>query len=470
MNDFSGRKRSRQQKRVQKLCDQADANLFFNVLTDDGMLDKLESLLPEHRERLYTPTQTLSLFLAQALSEDRSCQHAVNEWFVAREAAGFSSISTNTAAYCCARQRLPIQLLRELTRHSGDELRQRSVQQWKWKGRCVKMVDGTTLSMPDTEENQAKYPQPKTQQPGVGFPLCRLVGVLDLSTGGVIDVAFGACEGKGSGEQGLLRQLLDSCLNYGEVLLGDAFFPSYFLLWTLQMMDVDCLCEQMGGRARSTDFRRGESLGARDHLITYEKPKVKPDWLPQADYDAAPQTLVVRELRCNAGKGNKGKTLVTTMCCPKRYKKGELKQLYKQRWQIEINFRHIKTTLGMDVLSCKTPEMVEKEIWVYLMAYNLIRILMAQAALQSSRLPNTLSFKHCAQLWLAWGRHSEIDNQANLTALFTAMAQRRVGNRPGRIEPRQRKRRPKPFPVLKEPRDIAREKIKRHGHESKLAA
>ena len=149
---------------MQKLCDQADANLFFNVLTDDGMLDKLESLLPEHRERLYTPTQTLSLFLflAQALSEDRSCQHAVNEWFVAREAAGFSSISTNTAAYCCARQRLPIQLLRELTRHSGDELRQRSVQQWKWKGRCVKMVDGTTLSMPDTEENQAKYPQPKT--------------------------------------------------------------------------------------------------------------------------------------------------------------------------------------------------------------------------------------------------------------------------------------------------------------------
>lgn len=470
MYNLSGRNQSRQQQRVRKFCEHADANLFFNALTDDRMLEKLESLLPEHRERLYTPTQTLSMFLAQALSEDRSCQRTVNEWFVARQAAGFSPISTNTAAYCFARQRLPVQLIRELVRHSGHELQRRAVRPWKWKGRCVKMVDGTTLSMPDTEENQAVYPQPKTQQPGVGFPLCRLVGILDLSTGGVIDVAFGACEGKGSGEQGLLRQLLDSCLNKGEVLLGDAFFPSYFLLWTLQLMGVDCLCEQMGGRARSTDFRRGESLGTRDHLISYEKPKVKPDWLSQADYDAGPETLRVREFRCNAGKGDKGKTLVTTMCCPKRYKKGELKDLYKQRWQIEINFRHIKTTLGMDVLSCKTPEMVEKEIWVYLMAYNLIRILMAQAALHAGRLPNTMSFKHCAQLWLAWGRHGEVDDQASLTALLNAMAQKRVGNRPGRIEPRQRKRRPKPFPVLKQPRDIARKKVIRHGHESKLAA
>jgi len=122
------------------------------------------------------------------------------------------------------------------------------------------------------------------------------------------------------------------------------------------------------------------------------------------------------------------------------------------------------------VLSCKTPEMVEKEIWVYLMAYNLIRILMAQAALHAGRLPNTMSFKHCAQLWLAWGRHGEVGNRVRLRALLSAMAQKRVGNRPSRTEPRQRKRRPKPFPVLNKPRDIARKKIIKHGHESKLAA
>jgi len=207
MNDFSGRNRSGQQQRERKIREHADANLFFNVLTDEGMLDKLESLLPEHRERLCTPTQTLSLFFAHALNEDRSCQHAVNEWFVARRTVGFSAISTNAAAYCCARQRLPIHLISELVRHSSHELQQRSVRPWKWKGRFVKMVDGTTLLMPGPKENQAKYPQSKTQQPGVGFPLCRLVEILNLFTCGVIDVAFGDCEGKGSGEQGLLRQL-----------------------------------------------------------------------------------------------------------------------------------------------------------------------------------------------------------------------------------------------------------------------
>ena len=471
MFDFSGRDQSQQLKRVRHYRKSADTNRFIDLLSDDAVSDKIESLLPKYRDRLYTPTQTLSLFLTQALNDDRSCQCVVNEWFVARQAAGLDSISTNTAAYCSARQRLPTSLVRELVRHSGQELQQRTAQPWKWKERCVKLVDGTTLSMPDTEENQEKYPQPKTQQPGVGFPQCRVVGILDLSTGGVIDVAFSACKGKGSGEQALLRQLLDSSLNAGEVLVGDAFYPSYFLLWTLQMMGVDFLGEQMGARARSTDFRRGESLGACDHLISYDKPDVKPDWLSQAEYDEAPETLCVREFRCKGGKnGKKTKTLVTTMCCPKQYKKSELKQLYKQRWQIEINFRHIKTTLGMDVLSCKTPEMVEKEIWVYLLAYNLIRILMAQAAFQAARLPNTLSFKHCAQLWLAWGRTIQSNDEANQESLLSAIAQKRVGNRPDRIEPRQRKRRPKPYPVLKESRHQARKKVVRYGHESKLAA
>lgn len=244
---------------------QADSTLFFNALTDEGMFDKLESLLPEYRERVYTPTDTLSMFLSQALNADRSCQSAVNEWFMSRQGAGLSQVSTNTGAYCRARKRLPIEVIKGLVRHSGKQLTERLPAQWKWKGRDVMMVDGTTLSMPDTEQNQSVYPQPNTQQPGAGFPLCRLVGLLNLSGGAVIDVAFGPCEGKGSSEQGLLRKLLDN-LNKGDVLLGDAFFPSFFLLWALQSKGIDCLCEQMGGRKRSTDFRKGESLGPRDHL------------------------------------------------------------------------------------------------------------------------------------------------------------------------------------------------------------
>lgn len=469
MTDCSGRQRTRQLQSVGKLRELANANLFFNALTDEGMFEKLESLLPEYRERVYTPTDTLSMFLAQALNSDRSCQRAVDEWFMSRQGAGLSTVSTNTGAYCRARQRLPIEMVSELVRHSGNELQKRVPGKWKWKARHVKLVDGTTLSMPDTPENQSVYPQPKTQQPGVGFPLCRLVGILDLSSGGVIDVAYGPCQGKGSGEQGLLRRLLEN-LNKGDVLLGDAFFPSYFLLWSLQEMGVDCVCEQMGGRARSTDFRTGQALGPRDHLITYRKPVVKPDWLSQSDYDAAPESLCVRELRFSPRRGVKGKTLVTTLCCPKSYKKAELKRLYKDRWQVELNFRHIKTTLGMDVLSCRTPEMVEKEIWAYLLAYNLIRILMAQSAVLAGCLPNELSFKHSIQMWLAWSRHARVDNHDDWIALLMAIAQKRVGNRPGRVEPRQRKRRPKPFPWLKKPRQVARQDVIKHGHENKLAA
>lgn len=469
MTNSSGRSRVQQRQCVEKLRDQANPTVFFNALTDDGMFEKLESLLPEYRERIYTPTDTLSMFLSQALNADRSCQNAVDDWFMSRQSTGLSQVSTNTSAYCRARQRLPIEMVRELVRHSGKQLTEHLPKQWKWKGRHVKMVDGTTLSMPDTPQNQAVYPQPNTQQPGVGFPLCRLVGILNLSGGAVMDVAFGPCEGKGSSEQGLLRSLLDN-LNKGDVLLGDAFFPSYFLLWALQSMGIDCLCEQMGGRKRSTDFRKGKSLGPRDHLISYTKPKVKPDWLSQSDYDAAPENLSVRELRVSAGKGEKGKILVSTLCCPKRYKKVDLKALYKQRWHVELNFRHIKTTLGMDVLSCHTPEMVAKEIWIYLLAYNLIRTLMAQSAVNAGCLPNQLSFKHALQLWLAWGRHAQVDSHDALLALLVAMAQKRVGNRPGRIEPRLKKRRPKPYQWLKTSRQSARRDVIEHGHGNKLAA
>jgi len=234
-------------------------------------------------------------------------------------------------------------------------------------------------------------------------------------------------------------------------------------------MGVDCLCEQMGGRGRSTDFRKGESLGKCDHLILYSKPKVKPDWLDQSEYDAAPATLQVRELRLSLGKGVKGKTLVTPLC-PKAYKKVDLKVLYKDRWHVELNFRHIKTTLGMDVLSCHTPKMIEKEIWVCLLAYNLIRILMAQAALQAGYLPNELSFKHSIQLWQAWGRHARVDNHDDWIALMIAIGQKRVGNRSGRIEPRQKKRRPKPYLWLKKPLQAARRDVGIHGHEAMLAA
>ena len=454
--------RVQQQRGIRRLVADGDAYTFFNVLTGPELLERVEALLPEHRERLFAPTETLAMFLAQALSADGSCQRAVNDNAVKRLAGGLPHCSTHTGGYCRARQRVPLQMVATLARDSGRLIAGRVPPAWLWQGRPVRLVDGTTVTLPDTPENQARFPQSRTQKPGLGFPICRLVGLLCLGSGAVLDAAIGPFRGKGGDEQTLLRAMLDT-LNAGDVLVGDAYFATYFLLCELQACAVDGVFEQHGARRRSTDFRRGQRLGARDHLITLEKPKQKPDWMSQADYDQAPATLTVREL--HAG----GKTLVTTLLCPKQTPKQALKELYDKRWHVELDLRNVKTTLGMERLSCKTPAMAEKELWVYLLAYNLIRLLMAQAALLFGHSPRELSFKHTLQLWLAWGQRGlGSHHEAQLTVLFILISQQQVGNRPGRVEPRALKRRPKPFPLLGIPRAMARAEIKKYGHPRKL--
>jgi len=451
-----------QQQRIHSYATSSDSHTFFNLLTDAEFLDPVESLLPEHRERLFPPTETLSMFLAQAMSTDRSCQKAVDDAAIKRLMGGLTLCSTHTGAYCRARKRLPLEMVSTLTRHTGRVMAERTPETWRWQGRPVRLVDGATIALPDTADNQEVYPQPGSQQPGLGFPLCRLVGIICLASGAVLDAAMGPCRGKGSDEQALLRSMLDT-LEAGDILLGDAFYATYFLLCALQAKGVDGVFEQQGARRRSTDFRRGQRLGQRDHLIELQKPKIKPAWMSQAEYDQAPDTLTARELRTG------GKILMTTLHCSKHTSKADLKALYRDRWHVELDLRNIKTTLGMEMLSCRTPVMVEKEIWVYLLAYNLIRLLMAQAALLADINPRQLSFKHTLQLWIAWrqsGAGSSDDSQR--ATLFILIAQQRVGKRPGRIEPRAVKRRPKPFPLLTKSRSITREVARKYGHPKKL--
>lgn len=453
---------AQQQQRIRRRADNSDAYTFFNLLTSPELLERVESLLPEHRERLFPPTETLSMFLSQALSADRSCQRAVNDASVKRLIGGLPVCSTHTGGYCRARARLPLSMLSSLTQHTGQAMTAQTPSAWHWRGHPVRLVDGTTVAMPDTPENQAVYPQPRSQEAGLGFPLCRLVGLICLGSGSVLNAAIGGYRGKGSDEQTLLRTLLDT-LASGDLLLGDAYFATFFLFCTLRERGVEAMFEQQGSRRRSTDFRRGERLGARDHLIELRKPVRKPDWMTDAQYAKAPETLTVRELATG------GKILVTTLLCPKQTPKADLKALYRERWQVELDLRHIKTTLGMESLSCKTPAMAQKEIWVYLLAYNLIRLMMAQAAVLSGRSPRTLSFKHTLQLWMAWDHYgSGTHHNGKRQALFILIAQQRVGNRPGRIEPRAIKRRPKQFPLLTEARAIAREKVRMHGHPRKI--
>ncbi len=447
-----------QQKRLSHYVASSDSYTYFNLLTSPGFLDKVESLLPEHRERLFPPTETLSMFLAQAMSPDSSCQKAVNDAAIKRLLGGLSVCSTHTGSYCLARQRLPQDMVKQLARYTGEMITGNSPEAWHWRGRPVRLVDGATVSMPDTQDNQLAYPQPAGQRPGLGFPICRMVGIICLGSGALLNATTGPCKGKGSDEQSMLRSLLDT-LNPGDILMGDAYYATYFLLCALREKEVDGVFEQHGSRKRSTDFRKGKQLGQRDHLILLQKPKIRPGWMSQETYDQAPDSLLVRELRTG------GKTLVTTLLDPKHTTKADLKAFYRDRWHIEVDLRNIKTTLGMELLSCRTPAMSEKEIWVYLLAYNLIRLLMAQAASLADIMPRQLSFKHTLQLWNTWRQARAGDDcDSQLVTLFILIAQQRVGNRPGRIEPRAIKRRPKQFPLLTKPRPIAREEVQRNGH------
>jgi len=426
---------------------------FFNVLTSPELLATTEALLPEHRERLYPPTVALSMFMRQVLEADGSCQRAVNGWAAQRAADGLSPCSVRTGGFCRARQRLPLEMVSALTRETGRLLSDKAPAQWLWRGRAVKLVDGTGISMPDTPGNQALYPQPNTQAPGVGFPLARLVMVICLATGAALDAAIGPHSGKGTGELALVRRLLAGFCP-GDVMLADALYCNYFLIATLMGAGVDVLFEQNGSRI--TDFRRGQSLGTRDHLVRWPKP-ARPEWMTPEQYACFSDELTVREVKVAH------QVLVTTLLDHRKVSKDDLSALYARRWNVELDLRNLKTTTGMDVLSCQTPQMNEKQLWVHLLAYNVIRLLMAQAACNAGIDPRELSFKHTVQLWTEWVSRG-LSAATDGGRLFTLIAQCRVGNRAGRIEPRMRKRRPKPYPWLKVPRAQARRKIEKHGH------
>lgn len=450
------------QQRIKTLANKCDSYEFFNLLTSPDMLTTVENLLPDdYRERQFPPTETLSMFLAQAMNEDASCQKVVNDAAIKRAIGGLSPCSTNTSGYCQARQRLPLDMVSTLVRSTGEMMNNQIPDQWRWHGKRVHLVDGTTVTMSDTAANQAVYPQQTVQKPGLGFPISRIVGIICLSSGAVLNAAMSSFSGKGADEQSLLRTMLDT-FKTGDLVMGDAYYGTYFLLSTLLDKGVDAVFEQLGARKRVTDFRKGKHLGVKDHLIELPRPKMKPGWMTQAEYDNAPEFITIRELKV------KGKILITTLLSDKTYPKDELRTLYKKRWHIEVDLRNIKTTLGMDRLSCKTPAMVEKEMWVYLLAYNLIRLLMAQSARLADVLPRQLSFKHTLQLWSRWSQQTQVVGlQADEGILFMLIAQKIIGNRPGRVEPRAIKRRPKSFQLLMEKRALLKEKIKKYGHPKK---
>jgi putative transposase len=410
---------------------------------------------------VYTPALTLWAFLSQVLfkGEQRSCLAAVSRVVVLLVALGREPCSDNTGAYCRARAKIPVAVVRRLTLQVADACEQQVPPRWLWKNRHVHLVDGTTESMPDTPANQAAWPQPATQKPGLGFPLIRMVVLLSLATAMITGMAMGPYQGKETGETALLRALFDR-LHAGDVVLADRYYCSYFMIALLRELGVDVVFRLH--QQRDADFRRGRRLGRGDHVVEWLRP-AKPDWMDHETYERMPTALAVRQVRVSVNQPGfrvEELVVVTSLLDAAAYTQQDIAELYHKRWLVELDIRTIKITLGMDVLRCKSPDMVRREIWTGLLAYNLIRQAMLQAALAADCSPRELSFTAALQkIAASWGTLSVGDDTASILLIevhLRHLASHRVGNRPDRVEPRAIKRRPKPHKLLTEPRQQAR--------------
>jgi hypothetical protein len=443
-----------------------DPALLLARALDAGDLARLvtEEVGPT-RDRLFTPAVTTAVFLSQVSSDDQSCRSAVARLLAWRVARGLPACSPDAGGYCKARQRLPESLLPRLARHVADRIGDQAPESWAFHGRRVVIADGSTVSMPDTPENQAEYPQHSAQKPGCGFPIARIVVLIALATGCVLDAAIGAGKGKLTGEMALVRGL-HGRLRRGDILVGDSYYSSFDEVVTLAGMGVDVVMRRHGGRP--VDFRRGTRLGRQDHTVEWHRNRNRPGWMGREEFAALPRVLVMRELRVRVDKpGFRTRSLVvvTTLLDPAAFPAGELASLYRQRWHAELDIRSLKVAMRMDVLRCHTPAMVRKEFWAHLLAYDLVRGAMAEAACRHGQSPRELSFQGARQTLEGFrgelGRATRSDSVVLVEAALSAIAYHRVGDRPDRVEPRVVKRRPKAYPRMQVPRKVARKRLMR---------
>ena len=435
---------------------QKTQGLPFSALLSAEKVDRLlAEVNVEFRDRIYTPTVTLSMFLSQVLSADHSCRDTVARLLAWRVASGLPACSARTGSYCDARQRLPLELLQGLVREEGRELEQQADKNILWKGRHVKIADGTTATMPDTPANQAVYPRRRNQARGVGFPIVRIMFVLSWTFGTVLDLAEGPMRGKKTGENTLLRGL-GGVLQKEDVLLLDRLLGSYQQIATCRDQGVDVVARQHHSRA--TDFRRGRWLGTLDHIVIWHRPKFDRQRFDRATWEALPETMEIRELRFHVtqpGFRPVDITIATTLVDAVAYPAADLAALYRERWQCELDLRSLKTSLQMTHLRCKTPEMVQKEIWAHCLAYNLIRKTMAESARREDVLPRHLSFKGAVQTMNSFAPYLALcvtDKDGLWAELLTAIAAHVVGNRPNRLEPRKLKYRLGRYTYMTRPR------------------
>ena len=445
-----------------------DDGTFADVLTEQHLREAFPDDPVEGQDEndgtVYTCLVTTWMFLWQRLQSgtSRSCQAAVSVFRISVIAQALSAPCSNNGSYCRARVRLLTDGLAELVRGVSHRCEEAVPEQWLWHGRRPKLVDGTTMTMPDTEENREAFPPADPSRVGISFPIMRAVCIISLVTGMVSDWQSAPYRGKETGEPSLLRDMLES-LTRGDVLVADRYYCGYFMIALLLEQGVDVVMKQHA--RRTTDFARGRRLGKGDHVVFWTKPQ-RPEWMDEETYRRLPDKLEMREADVQVEqKGFRtGKYIVVTnLIDAEEFPRKDLAELYRSRWHVELDFRTLKCILELDHLSCRTPEMVEKEIWATFLAYNLVRLAIANACALHGGLPRQVSFTNAKEMIISGYKEMILANGETKDAIredtMESMVKHRVGNRPDRIEPRRVKKRPKPHKWLNESREEARKRV-----------
>lgn len=433
-----------------------DGDLYFATLLSKQTIESgfgdASSIL--NSARIYNTTVTLWVFLSQVMSVHHGCVSAVTKLITYRVARGLRPCSPETGAYCIARDKLDEKAMHRLVTSSGQAIEEKAPDDWLWLGHRVVTGDGTTITMADTQKNQAEYPQQRAQAPGCGFPIMRLVVLFALSTGVVLETAMGKYRGKLTGEVSLFRQI-DDCIEENDVFLADRAYAGWFDMARLMQRGAHVVVRKH--HTRKTDFRTGTRYGKDDHSIRLDKPDRR-KWMTQEEYESYPDFIIIREILIRVEqKGFRTREIIvhTSLLDDSEYSKEEIAALFRRRWQAELNLRSLKTVMQMDHLRCKKPHRVRNELRAHMLAYNLIRQVMAEAAMEAGVQPWQISFKATlttvTDMLPVLGM---ISNAGELCDVLYACCERHVvGERPDRYEPRVRKRRPKNYKLMQKPRN-----------------
>jgi hypothetical protein len=431
---------------------------FGDVLSADQVRELFadnDALFGSGENNVWNTGLTLWSFIGQVLADgkQRSCNAAVTHATRYCLEHGLEPPGAHSGDYCRARQKLNAAAVKQLACHIAQTLSHASPDCWLWLGKRVKLVDGFTFTMPDTPDNQRVFPQSGSQKPDLGFPIARTCAVLSLDCACIEAIAIGPYAGKNASEMALLRQVI-GIFKPGEVLLADRYFCSFWILAMLKSHGVD-VCMRLH-QLRNPDLSKVQWLGENDYIDTWYRPQ-KADWMSQELYDSIPQQMPIRIVMLEAIENSRVESLdiVTTFLNPKEYPASDIARLFGYRWNVELDIRGIKQSLNLDHVRCKSPQMVERELWTTLLAYNLVRWVCAQAAMVHDKLPRQMSFTAgCNVLLSQWMMPPDKSIRQTLGRhnLFQ-IACNEVADRPGRIEPRVVKRRPKPYPLMTKPRN-----------------